>query len=340
MSAILVLALAVLTGCSNQDSDDAATIAQPEDVYTPEESTADDDEYEQETERGQEENPGSENMSDPVEDIDNEEIVASVNGISITAADVFQEIDWVVHMLMQEYIDLFPDDMEFDFDKLFRDDMTFGETVLSEAARYAALSKLFEEYASLRGIEGDEFTHVVMAVILTVMEDPDMFAPFEQYMPEEDGGMSPEELLALELIERANAGEDFWTLIETYGQDPGMWSNPEGYTFTTGVMVPSFEMATRELEIGEISGVVWSDFGIHIIKRVEPDPDNVMHSQFALSEDEEEELLAAMHILIEADGPMSHEEMMMEAIFVGFEEKLENADFVLLPALFDISLGG
>lgn len=74
---------------------------------------------------------------------------------------------------------------------------------------------------------------------------------------------------AEELQKRAAAGEDFDKLIELYGKDPGMTVNKNGYYFTKGEMVEPFEKAAYELKPGEISGVVETTYGYHIIKRCE-----------------------------------------------------------------------
>ncbi len=71
-----------------------------------------------------------------------------------------------------------------------------------------------------------------------------------------------------EIYQRAIAGEDFDSLIEEFGEDPGMQSNPDGYQFTDGVMVPEFENATKALGMNEISAPVKTDFGWHIILRL------------------------------------------------------------------------
>lgn len=60
---------------------------------------------------------------------------------------------------------------------------------------------------------------------------------------------------------------DFDKLIEEYGEDPGMKSNPDGYIFTKGEMVQEFEDAAFALKEGKISGAVESSYGTHFIKR-------------------------------------------------------------------------
>lgn len=75
--------------------------------------------------------------------------------------------------------------------------------------------------------------------------------------------------LAQEVLEKVNAGEDFDTLMFAYTEDVGTASYPAGYTFVSGEMITAFEDATRELEIGEISGLVESEYGWHIIMRLE-----------------------------------------------------------------------
>lgn len=72
----------------------------------------------------------------------------------------------------------------------------------------------------------------------------------------------------------------FDELMNQYTEDPGTQSNPDGYVFTAGQMVPEFEDATRALEIGQVSGVVKSDYGYHIILRQNPADSSEVQSQW------------------------------------------------------------
>ncbi len=74
--------------------------------------------------------------------------------------------------------------------------------------------------------------------------------------------------LAEEALKKAQDGEDFDALIAEYGEDPGMSTYPNGYIFTDGEMVPEFYDGTLALEDNAISGIVTSDYGYHIIKRM------------------------------------------------------------------------
>jgi len=72
--------------------------------------------------------------------------------------------------------------------------------------------------------------------------------------------------LARKVLERAKKGEDFDALVEAFGEDPG--ANYAGYTFGEGEMVHEFEKASFALKIGEISDIVETTYGYHIIKRI------------------------------------------------------------------------
>ncbi len=69
-----------------------------------------------------------------------------------------------------------------------------------------------------------------------------------------------------EVLARVKAGEDFVALMEEFNEDPG--ATVAGYTFGPGEMVQEFEKAAFDLDCGEISDVVTTEYGYHIIKRL------------------------------------------------------------------------
>lgn len=303
--------------------------------------------------------------------------VARVNRTNITASDVRVMWAQAENTFMWEYFGMFPEDAAIDYDREFRDGLTFGRVVREEAVRLAAIRKLQEAYAQQMGVTvtdderqlivehidmliehfgADEFEELLAAegflnqdhlasvfefeqlfanLLDEILTNPEEFTKFEPYMdPEEEvdndllgakhilalldnfDSEAEAEAYALDLLERVLAGEDFDMLIREYGQDPGMEANPDGYTFVSGVMVPEFEQATRELAIGDVSGLVRSDFGYHIIMRVPPNEDDVMRPW--------------------GMEPLSLEQRMAQAMQRCFEAMAAEADITFRPALDNV----
>lgn len=67
------------------------------------------------------------------------------------------------------------------------------------------------------------------------------------------------------VLDKAKSGDDFVQLMNQYNEDNG--EEEVGYTFAEGEMLSSFEIAAFNLKINEISDVVQSDYGYHVIKR-------------------------------------------------------------------------
>lgn len=76
------------------------------------------------------------------------------------------------------------------------------------------------------------------------------------------------------VLERAKAGESFETLVEEISED-GM-DVDLGYYFTYGKMVEPFETASFALEVNEISEIVESQFGYHIIKKYPMEKEHIL----------------------------------------------------------------
>ena len=68
------------------------------------------------------------------------------------------------------------------------------------------------------------------------------------------------------ILVRARRGENFARLARLYSDDPGSKNNGGQYDFPRGQMVPEFENAAFALKPGQISDLVKTPFGFHIIK--------------------------------------------------------------------------
>lgn len=99
------------------------------------------------------------------------------------------------------------------------------------------------------------------------------------------------------VLERIRAGEDFVALAKEYSQDPGSASQGGDLGFFgRGTMVPAFEDVAFSLKVGEVSDLVQSQFGFHIIRVEEISGDQVRarHILFLLQKDEKASQQKAM----------------------------------------------
>lgn len=95
--------------------------------------------------------------------------------------------------------------------------------------------------------------------------------------PLDEATIAQKKAAADDLLAQLRAAEDpialFDQLMKEHSEDPGLATNPNGYTTSKGAMVAPFENAALALNNGEISDVVESDFGYHIILRLPMNPD-------------------------------------------------------------------
>lgn len=82
--------------------------------------------------------------------------------------------------------------------------------------------------------------------------------------------------------ERLDAGEAFEDLARELSEDASSQAGGDIGTFGRGVMVPEFEEAAFALEPGEVSGIVPTRFGFHIIQVIEKG-DEAVHARHILA---------------------------------------------------------
>ncbi|MEE2822541.1 MAG: SurA N-terminal domain-containing protein [Acidobacteriota bacterium] len=144
---------------------------------------------------------------------------------------------------------------------------------------------------------------------------------------------------AQDILQQLKDGADFAELAKEHSDDPG--SAPNGGHmgfFKRGLMVPSFENAAFSLEPGEISDLVATEYGLHIIKVTDVKLiDNRVEAEAQLKKEEAESLAQSLatRILYEArnnsDLETAAREYQIEALESQFW-KLE--DTLVLPFQF------
>ncbi len=75
--------------------------------------------------------------------------------------------------------------------------------------------------------------------------------------------------LAQELKTRITKGESFTNLAKQYSIDGSKRRGGDLGFFGRGMMVPEFEKTAFALEKGQVSDIVKTQFGYHIIKRLD-----------------------------------------------------------------------
>ncbi|MEI7690432.1 MAG: peptidylprolyl isomerase [bacterium] len=80
---------------------------------------------------------------------------------------------------------------------------------------------------------------------------------------------------AEEVLAKVKAGEDFQALAKKYSQDSTAANGGDLGTFGKGKMVPEFEKAAFVLKANEVSGLVKTVYGYHIIKVTEVKGDQI-----------------------------------------------------------------
>jgi len=106
--------------------------------------------------------------------------------------------------------------------------------------------------------------------------------------------------MADKLLARAKAGEDFAKLVAQYSEAPGSKDTSGEYTFVRGQMLPEFENVAFSLGTNEVSGVITTGYGYHIIKVLEKFPKNKVEfvkalpdiKEFLIQQEAEKELPA------------------------------------------------
>lgn len=133
--------------------------------------------------------------------------------------------------------------------------------------------------------------------------------------------------LAEDIRKRVLAGEDFAKLAKEYSDDPGSKDNGGEYTFPRGQMVPEFEAAAFSLGTNQVSDIVTTQFGYHIIKLSEKMP--AKKTELAKVSDDLKEGLKTQEL--QKQLPDYLEKVQKEANIQILDEKLKPVDPLEAP---------
>ncbi len=188
---------------------------------------------------------------------------AKKEGIVVTEQEISNEVK-----SFMEYIGKMPNYLEFLQENNIDDEFLkshFKQNLIFEKYRNKIMSETEIEESKLKQYYDahlDEYkkeeikaSHILIST-LNAMKEP---------ISEEEAAKKESEAKAL--LKRLKSGEDFEKLAKEYSEDEASAVNGGdlGY-FAKGVMVPEFEEAAFKLKKGEISDIVKSSFGYHIIK--------------------------------------------------------------------------
>lgn len=141
--------------------------------------------------------------------------------------------------------------------------MTALQRELGVTASAADVQKFYEGHPS--DFEEPEMVHVRHILFMTI--DPTTREPLS------DDAVQAKRKEADDVLKRARSGEDFAKLAQQYSEDPTTKDKGGDLPpFPHGQMVPEFDAAAFSLTNNQISDVVKTMYGYHIIKMVDKTP--------------------------------------------------------------------
>lgn len=118
----------------------------------------------------------------------------------------------------------------------------------------------------------------------------------DQNQPLDEATVAEKKQLADDLLAQLQAAEDmpakFDELMNAHSEDGGLAANPDGYVFNNeDSLVGGFREAALELEEGQLSGIVETDYGYHIMLRLPfTDAQKESYQSFIRQNDLEEQM--------------------------------------------------
>jgi len=215
---------------------------------------------------------------------------ADLDSITVTEDDINQRIDYQINSFVQQYGSI------ANIEKIYGMSIDRIKRELRDEVRKSLMSQRLQEknfgkvQASRREIE--EFFNTYKDSIGTIPEKVTIFHIFQNPKASE----KLKKIFygkALSLLDSIKAGADFSELAKNNSDDPGSAAQGGDLGFVKkGVFYPEFEEAAFKLNVGELSGVVESPVGFHIIQLLEKRGEsiNTRHILIKIKADENADL--------------------------------------------------
>ncbi len=209
----------------------------------------------------------------------------------------------------------------------FSSEEAFGDQLKAEGLTEKELRKRYREQTKKQMLIDRLVSRKLSKVSVTTKEVRDFHQSYKDSIPEQPQSIKLGHIL-LEIkpssstldslkkrgemvLELAKSGEDFASLASKYSDDPSGKNGGDLGFFKRGDMIPKFEKVAFALEPGEISDLVETEFGYHIIK----------------VEEKKEDAVRARHILILVACSKEDTTRAQESADTLYQRLLEGADF-------------
>jgi parvulin-like peptidyl-prolyl isomerase len=179
------------------------------------------------------------------------------------------------------------------------------------------IKKFYDDPANVSHFEEPEMVRVSHILLMT--SDPKTSEPLS------DAAKTAKHKQMEDLLKKARAGEDFAKLADQYSEDPGVKENHGEYKFSkSDRFVQEFKDAAFALaKVGDVSDIITSQFGYHIIKLTEKIP----AKKVDLSEVKDPIKEHLMQEKIQKVAPDYIAKLVKNADLQITDEKLKNTDF-------------
>lgn len=215
---------------------------------------------------------------------------AELDSITVTEDEINQRIDYQINVFTQQYGSI------ANIEKIYGMNIDRIKRELRDDVRKSLMTQRLQEKnfgkveASKREIE--DFFETYKDSIGSIPEKVNIFHIFQNPKAGEKLKKKFREK-ALALLDSIKAGKDFAEMAKKYSDDPGSAAQGGDLGFVKrGVFYPEFEEVAYKLNVGQISGVVESPVGFHIIQLLERRGESIKtrHILIKIKADEDSDL--------------------------------------------------